>query len=214
MCIFPPASAVNQRGRSCAWHLKVVILKPFCVPVLLSICPPPPLFLSIYLSQLLNEGLSALVIPGRGVFWRDEGCFFHPAPLVSPVLFALQETVMLPVPWVATAALCSPRWDNGARVWNASSLALFVLVLIAIFASRVEIAMISGMAGMMLLLWERAEGRLGGIWRELWDGRESTALWQLTAGHAVFDPRTHIRTQRHSEIVLKQPPLIYWSRCI
>ncbi|CAM4622465.1 unnamed protein product [Leuciscus chuanchicus] len=58
--------------------------------------------------KLLNEGLSALVIPGRGVFWRDEGCFFHPALLVSPVLFALQETVMSPVPWVATAALQSP----------------------------------------------------------------------------------------------------------
>lgn len=48
------------------------------------------------------------MIPGRGVFWRDEGCFFRPAPIVSPVLFALQETVMLPVPWVATAALHSP----------------------------------------------------------------------------------------------------------
>lgn len=118
----PPCSAVNQRGWSHARHLKVVILKPFCTPVvLLSIYPP--VSLSFYLSQLLNEGLSALVIPGRGVFWRDEGCFFHPVLLASPVLFALQETVMLPVPWVATAALQSPRWDNRARVWNASSLA-------------------------------------------------------------------------------------------
>lgn len=112
--VFPPVSpcsAVNQRGRSHARHLKVVILKPFCTPVvLLSIYPPSPSrFLSISLSQLLNEGLSALVIPGRGVFWRDEGCFFHPVLLASPVLFALQETVMLPVPWVATAALQSPR---------------------------------------------------------------------------------------------------------
>lgn len=74
--------------------------------VLLSIYLPP--LLSISVSQLLNEGLSALAIPGRGVFWRDEGCFFHPVLLESPVLFALQETVMLPVPWVATAVLQSP----------------------------------------------------------------------------------------------------------
>lgn len=57
--VFPPVSpcsAVNQRGRSHARHLKVVILKPFCTPVvLLSIYPPRlAFFLSLSLSSSMR----------------------------------------------------------------------------------------------------------------------------------------------------------------
>lgn len=55
-------------------------------------------------------------------------------------------------------------------------------MLIAIFASLVEIAKISGMAGMMLLLWERAEREAGWDlarapgWMDLWERLLCTAL--------------------------------------
>lgn len=90
--IFPPVSlcsAVNQQGWSHARHLKVVILKPFCTPVvLLSIYPPSSLFLSISLSLSAPQwGFECISDSGQRSILERWGLFFPPrAACVSGVV--------------------------------------------------------------------------------------------------------------------------------